>query len=141
MRFLPLPFFEDCLQLGAIRGDHFLFQLGGLHHHRHFVVVGADERLAALEAGDGAYLRAGELQRFLYIPGLVRLQVQNNLVLGVVDDRPAVLAVLQTEEIRQILRCGNGRSAEAAGNLEKPTPPPMPMLEPVCATLSPIAAI
>ena len=99
MRFLPLPFFEDCLQLGAIRGDHFLFQLGCLHHHRHFVVVGADERLAALEAGDGADLRAGELQRFLYIAGLVRLQVQNNLVLGVVDDRPAVLAVLQTEEI------------------------------------------
>ena len=98
MRFLPLPFFEDCLQLGAIRGDHFLFQLGGLHYHRHFV-VGAGERLTALEAGDGADLRAGELQRFLYIPGLVRLQVQNNLVLGVVDDRPAVLAVLQTEEI------------------------------------------
>ena len=136
MRFLPLPFFEDCLQFGAIRGDHFLFQLGGLHHHRHFVVVGADERLAALEAGDGADLRAGELQRFLYIPGLVRLQVQNNLVLGVVDDRPAVLAVLQTEEIRQILRCGNGRSAEAADNLEKPTPPPMPMRVPPSTTAS-----
>ena len=31
---------------------------------------------------------------------------------------PRAVAVLQTEEIRQILRCGNGRSAEAADNLE-----------------------
>ena len=58
-----------------------------------------DQSLATLKLGNGAHLGAGQLQYVFDVLSLILLQIQDDLVLGVVDDRPAVLALLQTEEI------------------------------------------
>ena len=100
LRFLrPLPFLENGSELTAVGGDELLLHLGSAHQHRHFVVVGTDQCLSALELGDAAYLRAGELQCLPHILGFVRLQIEDDLGLAVVDDGPAVFAVLKGEEV------------------------------------------
>ncbi len=114
--FLPLP--ENGFQLGPVGGDHLLLLLGGLDDHRHLVAVGADQGLAALKLGNGAKLRPRQLQHFLYGFGFIRLQIQNDLVLGIVDDGSSVLAVLKAEEVRKILRRRDGSAAEAADRFE-----------------------
>ena len=43
---------QQLLQLAAIRGDQFLFQLTALDLHRYVIVVGGDKAAAALEVGD-----------------------------------------------------------------------------------------
>lgn len=108
MRFL-LPHY--LLELGAVGGYHLGLGLGRAYHHGYLVVVRADKRLAALELRYGAYLRARELQRLLDISRLVRLEVEDYLVLGVVYDGSAVLAVIERKEVREILR---GRYGSAA---------------------------
>ena len=108
MRFL-LPHY--LLKLGAVGGYHLGLGFGRAYHHGYFVVVRADERLAALELRYGAYLRARELQRFLNIARLVRLKVEDYLVLGVVYDGSPILAVIERKEVREILR---GRYGSAA---------------------------
>ena len=99
MRLFFLPFFQDCLQFGAICCNHFLFQFGCLDDHRHLIVIRTDKGLATLEACDRADLCAGQLQSLLHILGFVRLQVQNDLVFGIVYDSAAILTVLQTKEV------------------------------------------
>ena len=98
MRIL-LSFSEYRLQFCPVGGNHLLLLAGSLDYHRHFIIVGIHQRLSPLKTGDGTCLRFGELQNILDIAGLVRLQVQNDLVLGVVDNGPAILAVLQPEEV------------------------------------------
>ena len=108
MRFL-LPHY--LLELGAVGGYHLGLGLGRAYHHGYFVVVRADERLAALELRYCAHFRARELQRFLNIARLVRLKVEDYLVLGVVYDGSPILAVIERKEVREILR---GRYGSAA---------------------------
>lgn len=94
-----LPLLENGSELGPVGCNELLLHLGSAHQHRHFVVVGTDQCLAALELGDAAYLRAGELQGLPHILGFVRLQIEDDLGLAVVDDGPAVFAVLKGEEV------------------------------------------
>lgn len=89
---------EDCLQLGTIGGDHLLLLSGCLDDHGDLVAVAVDQGLAPFKLGNGADLGVGQLQDIPDIVRLVRLQIQDDLVLGIVDDGPSVLAVLQTEE-------------------------------------------
>ena len=63
-----------------------------------------DQSLATLKLGNGAHLGAGQLQYVFDVLSLILLQIQDDLVLGVVDDGPSVFAVIQTEEIAEILR-------------------------------------
>ena len=100
MRLLRLlPLLENGSELGPVGCNELLLHLGGAYQHRHFVVVGTDQCLSALELGDAAYLRAGELQCLPHILGFVRLQIEDDLGLAVVDDGPAVFAVLKGEEV------------------------------------------
>ena len=115
MRFL-LP--DYLFELGAVGGYHLGLGFGRAYHHGYLVVVRADERLAALKLRYGAYLRARELQRLLDISRLIRLEVEDYLVLGVVNYGSAILAVVEREEVREVLRGRYGRAAVAAYDLE-----------------------
>lgn len=115
-RFLSLQ--QECLQLRPVGGDHLQLRLRSLDDHRHLVGVGTDQSLAPLKLGDGPHLAAGELQGFLDRAGLVRLQVQDDFVLGVVDDGPAVLAVLQAKEVGQVLGGCDSSPTKAPDDLE-----------------------
>ena len=95
---------QQGFQLRPVGGDHLQFRLGRLDDHRHLVGIGADQGLAPLKLGDGSCLAACELQSLLNRAGLVRLQVQDDLVFRVIDNGPAVLAVLQAEEDRKSTR-------------------------------------
>lgn len=99
MRFLFLPFPKDSLQFGPVRGNHFFLNLRSLNDYRNLIVVGADESLPALKLGNGPHLRPSELESFLHMLRFIRLQIQNNLILRVVDDGSAIPSVLQTKEI------------------------------------------
>ena len=68
--------------------------------------------------GNGAHLCTGQLQNILNILGLVLLQIQDDLVFGIVDDGPSVLAIVQTEKVRQVLSGSDCRAAVAPDDLE-----------------------
>lgn len=104
MSFFFLPFLQNCLKFSPVRGDHFLFYLGSLDDHRDFVIIGTDEGLASFKLGNGTDLCPGQLQGLLHILGLIRFQIQNNFILRVINDRPSIFAVIESKEIRQILR-------------------------------------
>ena len=86
-------FVQQLLKLPAVGGDQFFFRLTALDFHRHVIVVGTDEAAASFKVGDLHDLRFGQMQDGLDAPGLLVLQVQQDLGLGVVDDALAVLAV------------------------------------------------
>ena len=113
-----LPSAEDRLQLGTVGGDHLLLLSGRFDDHGDLITVAVDQGLAPFKLGNGADLGVGQLQDIPDIVGLVRLQIQDDLVLGIVDDGPSVLTVLQTEEITQVLGGCNGCAAVAADDLE-----------------------
>ena len=94
-----LPLLENGSELGPVGCNELLLHLGGAHQHRHFVVIGANQSLPALELRDASYLRAGELQRLPHILSFIRLKIKNDLGLAVVDDGPTVFAVLKGEEV------------------------------------------
>lgn len=98
-----LALFQKSLQLSAICGDHLLLLAGCFYHYRHLVVIRYDQRLSTFKPGDCPRFRLGQLQSLLNILGLIRFQVQKNLVLGVVDDGSPVLAVFKAEEIGKVL--------------------------------------
>jgi len=50
--------------------------------------------------------------------GFIRLQVQDDLIFEVIDDRPSILAVFKTEEIGKVLRGGNRTASKASDDLE-----------------------
>ena len=77
-----------------------------------------DQSLATLKLGNGAHLGAGQLQYVFDVLSLILLQIQDDLVLGVVDDGPSVFAVIQTEEIAEILRRCYGGTAITTDDLE-----------------------
>ena len=113
-----LPSAEDRLQLGTIGGDHLLLLSGRFDDHGDLITVAVDQGLAPFKLGNGADLGVGQLQDIPDIVGLVRLQIQDDLVLGIVNDGPSVLAVLQTEEVAEVLGGCNGCAAVAADDLE-----------------------
>ena len=85
-----LQLVEHGLQFSTISRDHLLLFTGGLDDDRHFIAVAGDQRLAALELGDTADLSPGEFQDILDILSLVRLQVQDNLCLRVIENGSSV---------------------------------------------------
>ena len=100
---LLLPLAKDRFQLSPVCGDH-LFLLGrSLDHNRNLVVIAVDQCFASFELGDRPDFRVGELQHIFDVLGFILLQVQDDLVLGVVDDGPSVLAVVQAEEVAEVL--------------------------------------
>ena len=113
-----LPSAEDCLQLGPVGGDHLLLLSGRLDDHGDLIAVAVDQGLAPFKLGNGADLGVGQLQDIPDIVGFVRLQIQDDLVLGIVDDGPSVLAVLKTKEVTQVLGSCDGCAAVAADDLE-----------------------
>ena len=115
---MSLPSAEDCLQLGTVGGDHLLLLSGRLDDHGDLIAVAVNQGLAPFKLGDGTNLGVGQLQDIPNIVGLVRLKVQDDLVLGIVDDGPAVLTVLQTEEVTEVLGSCDGCAAVAADDLE-----------------------
>ena len=98
MRILSLPLFENCGQLCPVGSDHGLFLRAGLDDHGNLAVVGADQCFASFKPGDGAKLCGSQLQHLLHMAGFIRLQIENDLVLGVVDDCSAVSPILQAEK-------------------------------------------
>ena len=88
-----LQLVEHGLQFSTISRDHLLLFTGGLDDDRHFIAVAGDQRLAALELGDTADLSPGEFQDILDILSLVRLQVQDNLCLRVIENGSSVAAI------------------------------------------------
>lgn len=115
---MTLAFPEDGLQFGSVSGDH-LFLLGrGFDDHGDFVVIAVDQCFTSFKLGDRADFRASELQHILDIMSLVLLQVQDDFVLGVVDDGPTVLTVIQAEEVAEILRSSNGSAAVSTNDLK-----------------------
>ena len=99
MRLSFLPFFQDSLQFGTICCNHLLLQFGCFDNNRDLIVVGTDKGLSAFEARDRTDLCTGQLQSLLHILCFVRLQIQNDLVLGIVYDGAAIFAVLQSEKV------------------------------------------
>ena len=96
---LLLPFAKDGLQLSSVGGDH-LFLLGGsLDDHRNLIIVTVDQCFAAFKLSDRPDFRMGKLQHIFNVLGFILFQVQDDLVLGVIDDGPSVLAIIQTEEV------------------------------------------
>ena len=93
---------KDGLQLRPVGSDHFLLLFGCFDDHRDLIVIAVDEGFSPLKLGNGPNLSPGQLQDILDILGFILLQVQNDLVLGVIDDGPTVLTVVQAEEVRKV---------------------------------------
>ena len=94
-----LAFPEDGLQLCPVGCNHLLFLFGSFDDHRDLIVVAVDEGLSPLKLSDGSNLGPGQLQNILDVLGFILLQILFDLVLGVIDDGPSVLTVIQTEEV------------------------------------------
>ena len=110
--------FQQFLKLPAVGGDEFLFQLAAFDLNGDIIIVRADKGAAALKVRDLHQLCFGQMQNGADALGFLILQIQDHLGLGVVDDALAVFAVLQREEVIEILRRTDGRAAVAADDLE-----------------------
>ena len=87
-------------QFRPVSGDHLLLLPGRLDDDRHLIAVAGDQGLAAFKLGDAADLGAGQLQDILDVLCLVRLQVQDDLCLGVVENGPSVAAIRLQQRLR-----------------------------------------
>ena len=110
--------FQQLLQLPAVSGDEFLFQFAAFNLNGDIIIVRADEGAAALKVRDLHQLCFRKMQNCADALGFLILQIQNYFRLRVVDDALAVFAVLQREEVIEILRRTDGRAAVAADDLE-----------------------
>ena len=81
-----------------------------------------DQGLTTLKLGNGAYLSTGQLQYVFDVLSLILLQIQDDFILGVVDDSSSVLAVIQTEEIAEVLRRCDGGAAITCLLYTSPSP-------------------
>ena len=86
---MALP--ENRLQLRSVCGDHFLLLFGGFDDYRNLIVIAVDQGLTTLKLGNGTNLCSSQLQNVFNILGFILLQIQNDLILGVINDRPSVL--------------------------------------------------
>ena len=101
----------DFTQLAAVGSNQILFQRAGFEFHHNIVVIGRNQTVTSFKVSNLHCFSIGQVQGFLYPLGFVVLQIQNDLGLGVVDDALAVFAVLQREEVIEVLRCTDGRAA------------------------------
>ena len=116
--FCPAVPLQQFLKLPAVGGDEFLFQLAAFDLNGDIIIVRADKGAAALKVRDLHQLCFRKMQNGADALGFLILQIQDHLGLGVVDDALAVFAVLQREEVIEVLRCTDGRAAVAADDLE-----------------------
>ena len=117
MRIL-LALLQNARQLGPVGRYHTVFHRGSLDHNRHLIGVAGYERLAPLELRYAPYLRAGELERVLYVLGFVRLKVEDDFVFRVIHDSAAVFPVVQAEEVRKVLAGRYRAAAESSYQLK-----------------------
>ena len=110
--------FQQFLKFSAVGGDEFLFQFTTFDLDSNIIVIRADKGAAALKVRDLHQLCFRKMQNGADALGFLILQIQDHLGLGVVDDALAVFAVLQREEVIEILRRADGRAAVAADDLE-----------------------
>ena len=101
---------QQFLQLPAVGGDELLFQFAAFDLDGDIIVVRADKGAAALKVRDLHQLCFRKMQNRADALGFFILQIQDHLGLGVVDDALAVFAVLQREEVIEVLRCTDGRA-------------------------------
>ena len=83
---LPTGLVQQFLELPAVGGDQFLFHLAALDFHRYIVVIGTDQAAASLKVGDLHDLRLRQVEQGLDTPGLLVLQVEEDLGFSVVDN-------------------------------------------------------
>lgn len=108
---LLLP--QQLLQFPPVGSNQGFFQVAALELHCDVVVVRADKPVAALKMGNLHDLRFGKVEDILDALRLLVLQIEDYLGLAVVDDSLSILAVLQREEIVEVL-CGADRTAAVA---------------------------
>ena len=92
-----------------------MLYFGSLHENGYFVVVGINQCLTTLETGNGLNLGLGQLQNILHILGFIRLKVEDDFILGVIDDGTTVLAIFKSEEVAEVL-CGRDSCATETTN-------------------------
>ena len=100
----------DFTQLAAVGSDQILFQRAGFELHHNIVVIGRNQTVTSFKVSDLHCFSIGQVQGFLYPLGFVVLQIQNDLIFGIIDNCPTVASIFQSEEIGQVLRCGNRRA-------------------------------
>ncbi len=115
---LPPHPFHDVFQFPSVRGDQVFLQGACLEFHHDVIVVGADQAVAPFKVGDLHDLRIGKVEGALHAHGLVILQVQDDLGLGVVDDAFPKPSFIQVKEVIQVLAGTDGGTSVPADGLE-----------------------
>ena len=95
-----------------------MLNFGRLHDNGYFVIVGINQCLTTLETGNGLNLGLGQLQNILYILGFIRLKVEDDFVLGVIDNGTTVFAILKSEEVAEVLCSRDGCTTETTNGFE-----------------------
>ena len=113
-----LSFSENRLQFSTVCGNHFVLNLGRLHKNRNFVIVGINQCLTTFKTSDGLNLGLGKFQNILDVLGFVRFKVEDDFVLGVIDNGTTVLAIFESEEIAEILCGRDGCTTETTNGFE-----------------------
>ena len=105
---------EQVLQLPAVGGNQAFFQWTALEFHRDVIVIGADQPVAPFKMSDLHQFCLGQPENGLYPLGFFIFQIEDDFCLAVVDDAFPVLAIVQSEEVVQVLGGADRRAAVAA---------------------------
>ena len=96
-------------QFIAVCSDELLLQFGGFELNRDVIVIGGDQSISSLKAGDIGNLRVCQFKGILDTHSFIIFQVQDDLRLGVIDDALPVFPTFQRKEVCQVLGRSNRR--------------------------------
>ena len=101
--------YNSC-DLSWISRNQLIFQTRGSNEYRNLIVVCTDKTFASIEVNNTANLILGKLQYVLHCFCLLCFKAKDDFCLRVRDDSLAVFTILESKQVRNILRCENGRS-------------------------------
>lgn len=63
--------------------NHLLLLFKSLDNYRHLIVIGANQCLTSFKLGNGTDFRRCQFQHLFHIACLIRLQIENNLIIEI----------------------------------------------------------
>ena len=109
--------YNSC-DLSWISRNQLIFQTRRSNENRNLIVVCTDKSFAAIEVYNTANLIFSKLQYILHRFCLLRFKAKDNLCLRVRYNCLAVFTVLESKQVRNILRCENCRSTVTTNNFK-----------------------